>query len=372
MGRAEVFVAGRFWLLETLLLSTLLSVVFFAGLDNHLYDGRTRYSRAYLDKIDHPLADVGKNYPGFIHESKLNYRLTVPVLLHTLGVTSDCYWSLPYLMAASSLGIVLLSAHFARRITGDRVCGLFFALTIGATYIGSLNTTRFYDAFALLLVCGAMLPRCPWPIRTLLVFAACFTDERGLVASSLLLAQSACLPRREEERPPFTADFLSVLGGILLFLITRVLLQHYLRLSFGLEGVGSGRLIEVSRYWHQASWCALSGNWLLVALAIYLLFQQGKTLAGGFFLAILAAVVGSGFLVLDFVRSVSYALPAAWIGLGVLARHYPTTRLRASCFGAFLLTIAASDFTALPGPSGTRPLIIDGCGWLIQHCPGLI
>jgi hypothetical protein len=61
--RAEVFVSGRYWIVEACFLATLFSALFIGGVDESLYDMRVKYAPGYMLKIAHPLADVCKSIP---------------------------------------------------------------------------------------------------------------------------------------------------------------------------------------------------------------------------------------------------------------------------------------------------------------------
>src|SRR5277367_2652998 len=146
LARSQSFVAGRYWVAEVLYAAILFSVLFSGGVDNRLSVASGEYwFPAYFQKIEHPLLDVAKINPAGNHEAKLNFRLTVPVILHVLRVPPDQRWVLPVLAACGTAVLLALTCVFAFRVSGDRVCGLYATLAVSATYIGSFGFTMYYD-----------------------------------------------------------------------------------------------------------------------------------------------------------------------------------------------------------------------------------
>src|SRR5579883_47736 len=305
-SRSENYVAGRYWMLEALFLSVMFTVLFSGGVDDRLSVASGHYwFPAYFQKIEHPLLDVAKINPPQNHEAKLNFRLTVPVILHVLHVPADQKWTLPVLAACGSCALILISCLFAWRVTGDRVCGLYSALTVSCTYIGSFGFAMYYDTIALSQLAFAMLPGVPWFAKGLLVFTASFTDERAFPASLFLLAQplSSSPPLQPFLHRLRRPDFLAVLGGMLAYFAGRLALERFAGLTSPHAGIGTANLLWNVRFWHAGTWLALKGGWLLLAVAAICLWQR-KQFAS---LAVCAfatfVCVSSGFFVEDVLRS---------------------------------------------------------------------
>jgi hypothetical protein len=66
---------------------------------------------------------VAKLYAVNSHESNTNFRLTVPVVLHVLGIRT--YWSLPFLTISAICLIILVSCTAGFQFTGDRVQSVY-------------------------------------------------------------------------------------------------------------------------------------------------------------------------------------------------------------------------------------------------------
>jgi hypothetical protein len=364
--RAEVFVSGRFWIIEVCFLATLFSMLFTGGVDEILYDLRVKYDAGYFLKIEHPLADVSKQFPASRHEAKLNFRLTVPVILHWLPVPVREWWFLPGLTVCAICSLLGLCCLFTYRITGDRVCGLWTTLGVASTYIGTFYTTRYYDAIAICQLLIAMLPGVHWSARGLMVFTAAFTDERAFVAAPLLLfADTTGRPMngwRHMTRP----SSLAVIGGMAGYCLVRLLLEKYAGLGSPMGGVGLQTLALNARYWHSGVWFALGGGWLLVGLSMLSLRQEGRKLELWMFACAIAAPIFVGLMVLDVVRSTAYALPAVLVALTVLSRRETKARLKVWCLAAFVLSAVAADFCVFPNPWHSPPLVVK---WFSEMIP---
>jgi hypothetical protein len=366
MRRAEVFVSGRFWILEACFLAMLFSTLFTGGVDEIIYDTRVKYDQGYFMKIEHPLMDVSKNFEPGTHDAKLNFRLTIPVILHWLPVPYKEWWFLPALTMCAICGLLALCSLFTSRVTGDRVCALWVTLGVASTYIGTFFTTRYYDAIALCQLLLAMQPRLHWSVRGLLVFTAAFTDERAFVAAPLLLfADTSESPRNGWRRftQPSSA---AVIVGMACYYICRLLLGKYAGLSTPTEGADLSTLVSNARYWHSGMWFALGGGWLLVGLSMLSRWQAREKLDLILFAGALAATIFVGLMVEDVVRSTAYALPGVLVALSVLRRSETTIRLRLFCLAAFLLSVVAGDFSVFRNPSHSPPLAVKWLSEAIQ------
>jgi hypothetical protein len=346
-SRSENFVAGRYWILETLFLAVLFTVLFSGGVDERLSIASGNYwFPAYFQKIEHPLLDVAKTNPAYNHEAKLNFRLTVPVILHMLHVPTDQRWILPMLAAGGTIALIFLSCMHAFRATGDRVCGLYAALAVSATYIGSFGFAMYYDSIALGQIVLAMLPGMPWPAKGLLVFTASFTDERAWFASFFLLAQTLCMPpdSRSWRERILSADFLSVCGGLAAYVAGRLALEKFAGLGSPHEGIGFHMLLGNFPFWHAGVWLALKGGWLLLVVAAICLWQRRLYAALAFFTLCVVGVVSAGFLVEDVVRSTAYVFPAFLLALGVAGACENLRSMRIYCLAAFVISALAGNY----------------------------
>jgi len=346
-ARSENFVAGRYWTLETLFLAVMFSVLFSGGVDDRLsVASGNRWFPAYYQKIEHPLLDVAKIYPPQNHEAKLNFRLTVPVILHLLHLPADQLWILPTLAAGGACGLILLSCVFAFKVTGDRVCGLYTALAVASTYIGSFAFTMYYDTIALCQLALAMLPGIHWSLKGFLVFSAAFTDERAWLASPILLAQALCSPGpiRTLRQRLLAPDFLSVAAGMVAYVFGRLALEAFAGLTSPHAGTGLDYIPQNVRFWHAGLWLALKGGWLLFWVATLCLWERRQFLALAALVLSASFSVGGGFLVEDVLRSTSYVFPAFLVALMAAGAHENTRWMRIYCLAAFVISAVAGNY----------------------------
>lgn len=348
LARSENYVSGRYWLLETLFLAVMFTVLFSGGVDERLsVASGNRWFPAYFEKIEHPFMDVAKGRPPQGHEAKLNFRLTVPVVLHILHVPTNQFWTLPVLAACGSCVLILLSCIFAYRVTGDRVCGFYTALAVSCTYIGSFGFTMYYDTIALGQLALAMLPGTPWFAKGLLVFTASFTDERAFPASLFLVAQSLCMPPLGQsllERLR-RADFLAVIAGMVAYCAARLALETFAGLTSPHQGIGISLVLGNAKFWHAGIWLALKGGWLMLAVAAASLWQRRQFGALAFCVFVTSMCVAGGFLVDDVVRSTSYVFPAFLLALMIVGASEKTHVMRLYCLAVFTISAVTGNYT---------------------------
>jgi hypothetical protein len=343
ISQTEKFTSGRLWWLKVFLLCFFFSILFSGGLDVGS-DARFSYPESYFQKIDHPLLDVAKIYGLNSHDANLNFRLTVPVLLHLAGIHS--HWSLPILTFLAICLTIIASCIIACRITGDRVCACFIALNVAATYVGSFGFIFCYDAIAICQLAWASLPGMAWWGRGLLVFTASFTDERAFVASALLLVGSLLFSGNE---PNFSIrlrnpNFLAIGGGMLAYGLVRLALMKFAGLSSPTGGAGPGCLIANLSFLHPAVWFSLEGGWLFFLLTVGILFAQRQFGAGATLLLVTVCCLGFDFMLGDLLRSTVYIFPLLFICLNIVRQNETLPVFRIFCLLAFLISAAGGNY----------------------------
>ena len=352
------FTSGKFWVLKVLLLCVFFSIFLSGGLDFNLFEGGN-YPESYFKKIDHPLLDVTKIYALNSHDSNMNFRLTVPVILHVLGI--HWRWTLPLLTIAATCLILVLSCMAACRLTGDRVCGCFIALNVAATYVGSFNFIAYYDAIAICQLALAGLPGMPWWGRGLLVFTASFTDERAFVASGLLLVASFFL---SGQRTTWLArlrnpDFLAVGFAMFAYGVARLALIKFGGLSQVTGATGPGALVGNFIFLHPSVWFSLEGGWLLFLLAMGVLFARGQFFEGATFVLATLFYLAFALMIGDVMRSTVFIFPMLFICLKILQQNEPLPGLRIYCLLAFLISAIGGNYNVYVGKiTWFQPLLI--------------
>jgi hypothetical protein len=358
ISQTEQFASGKFWWLKVFLLCVCFSILFSGGIDSGLGD-RGGYPESYFQKIDHPLLDVTKIYGINSHDANINFRLTVPVLLHLAGIHN--HWSLPILTILAICSILVTSCILAYHITGDRVCACFIALNVSATYVGSFGFIWYYDAIAICQLALACLPRMPWWGRGILVFTASFTDERAWVASSLLLVGSFFLSGNQQNiftriRNP---NFLAVAGGMLSYGLVRLALVKYAGLSQVTGGNGPGNWVVNCSYLHAAIWFSLEGGWLFYLLAVGALFLRRQFWEGTTLVFASLCFLGFALMIGDVLRSTIYIFPLLFICLNVVRQNETLPVFRIYCLLAFLISALGGNYNVYLGKiTWFQPLLI--------------
>ena len=358
ISQAEQFTGGKIWWVKVFILCATFSIFFSGGLDFGLAD-RGGYPESYFQKIAHPLLDVTKIYGLNSHDANINFRLTVPVLLHLAGIHHR--WSLPILTVLAIGSILIISCLVAQRITQDRVCALFIALNVSATYVGSFGFIWYYDAIAICQLALASLPGMTWWGRGILVFTASFTDERAFVASGLLLAGNFFFSRDESKlftrfRNP---NFLAIAGGMLAYGLGRLALMKYAGLSSPTGGTGPGFFVSNFDFLHPSVWFSLEGGWLFYLLAVGVLFARRKLLEGAALVLASLCFLGFALMIGDVLRSTVYVFPLLFICLKVVCQKETLPTLRIYCLLAFLISALGGNYNVyLSKIVWTKPLVI--------------
>jgi hypothetical protein len=347
---AAQFAASPFWVLKAVLLSIAFSVLCASGIDiARLKEG---YPPSYYQKVEHPLLDMTHLYEPGSHEEKLNYRLTVPVLLHPLKLPENLVLRvvLPAITIFGVCCVILFSCLVAYRITGDRVTSLFIALNAGSNYAGSFACIGFYDSIALAQVTLAMLPGIHPAALGFLVFSASFTDERAFAACGLLLAREFCVSANIAKLSQvLNKRVLAIVFGMASYWLVRLLLIYGYGLNSTRKGIGPGTFVSHIQFWHPGTWFALKGGWFLFFLAVVALWQHRQWIKISIFMLVTAVVVGFGFMVGDLLRSTSYVYPVVFIALAIICKNEGKEMVRRYCLLAFIISAVAGSYNIFLG-----------------------
>jgi hypothetical protein len=341
---ATSFVSGPRWIWKVLLLCIAFSILCGGSVD--FYNLEHGYYQGYFQKIEHPLADLSKIYEAGSHEAKLNYRLTIPVLLHPLGLNAEqaLHWVLPAVSIIGVCLVILFTCLVTFQYTEDRVVSLFAALNVSATYIGSFGFILCYDAITMAQVILAMAPRIPWLCRMLLAFSASFTDERGFMAAGLIVLGNTLLPLGKESGPLINRQSFAILSGLAGYWVVRLILAHWFALPGPIKGVGPGSFVLHIKHWHAGIWFALEGGWLLVTLSLFALWKNGRRLRSWLFVLSLALPLGLSFANGDLVRTTCYLLPLGIRAVVVIFHNERREAVRFFAFFAFLISAICGSY----------------------------
>jgi hypothetical protein len=248
---ADFLTKGRFWLMKVTLMAVIAALFMsFPGYDIMLRGEYPSGWGAVLQKVANPFLDMSLHYGEGSHDSKLTFRLTVPILAHSLHLGIKGLIGLQFVAGVLSL---CLSGWVAYQISSDRKTGLFTALLVAGTYAGTtafVELRGIFDGVAIFFLLLAMGFRNPWIIG-FAVFLASWTDERGFIAAFFVIIFHVI--SNESGNLKDLRNFihprpLAVIMGVLGYLISRVILAYYFHLttSFLWE---HGLHLKVDGYW---------------------------------------------------------------------------------------------------------------------------
>ena len=328
---ADRVLAGRHWktkaLFIVLVLALLRAFPSYETLGTRFV--QSTWQAAQL-KADNPMLDTGPMFRPRSHNSKLTFRLTVPVVAHVLHLRRT-----GVLIGTAFVGILLLYTvlKIAESVTGDRGMAFLVCLAIACVWPGlaAFHDLRggYYDAVALCLLLLSMAAE--WPaLAGICAFLAAWTDERALIALPLVLLFGATNARAR-------VAAIAIAGAG--YAVTRAALAFLYGWTTNTAGAGFG----VFR--HQASmiplgiWTGLGGCWILVFASIYVLLRNKQFLTLALFALALALVLAAASMVFDLTRSAAYCLPAVFVALAILQRHRPPRLVSRLVFIAAALSL---------------------------------
>ncbi len=256
-------------------------------------------------KFDHPMIDTSRIFAPGSHESKLTFRMTVPILAHVLHLGET---GLLILFALAGFVLLYLVLKVVFTLTASKRAALFVCLATACAWPGeaAFHELRggYYDALALCLLVAACATSSSL-LTAALVFLAAWTDERALIASSFVFLFHAGRSK------------IAVIVAAAAYLVARAYLTATIS-GVDVGGVGVAILMQQLRVIPLAIWSGLSGAWILVACGLIALFREKRYLAAAGFCGALAVMITASLFVADTTRSMAYCLPGVLVALTAL------------------------------------------------------
>ena len=199
------------------------------------------------------------------------------------------------------------------------------------------------------------------------VFVAAWTDERGLLASSLVFVFWMAADR-PAGRLAFTSKHLGIVLGTAAYLATRA----YITTAYSLTpiisgGVGWGVLSQQVNVIPLGVWTGLGGQWLPVVCGLVAAWLHKQRMTAVALCVAIVLVVGTALCVIDVTRGMAYCLPAVFVAMSLLRRE--TTRwLERVAFTSCLVSVIFPTYY-LQGSTGAwwlYPLPIQAVRWMLQ------
>lgn len=291
-----------------------------------------------------PLATVGDQYKDHaLHDAKLAFRLTLPLTMKVLHIDWRGLLAIQY-----GLGILMLFlvGKIAMDLFRDRIVALASVFGVASIYAGKaafLQLGGMGDAFAFAFLTVAVAFRNPLVIFAA-VIAACFTDERAVIVSPLLVVYWAM--RDSDGRRPdwFNLQTITVGTSILVAGIIRLVLMfgYGLHIPIGAgNDVGFSVLpINLPNLQYELPH-VLAGLWLWPLVACILLVRNRWWFSLLAIVGVTGAIVAASFMVLDVDRSLAYTLPLVYASMAVAAwARLDLKDLRGIAILGFLISFA--------------------------------
>ncbi len=277
---------------------------------------------AILRQIDAPF--VNHHYPPDYHEAKMQFRLTVPIIAKALnlGVVG-------ILLLQALLGIVTLfmATKIFSTILKDNVNAFILTLSFAFIWAGKsafIEYRGLLDGYAYFFLIAAVYFRHPF-IIFLTISLAAWTDERGLIASSLVALYWVW---NDDKLKWLNAKTIAIgLSWICYFLVRFLLSKHY-----GLTTESDGANLSVFK--HQfanfaiSTWSALEGFWLLITLALLALFKENKMMYIYLMCFATVIIIVVSMSVGDITRSMAYLFPVIFIAVQILQKQFSQEQFR--------------------------------------------
>lgn len=259
------------------------------------------------------------------HEAKTQFRLVVPLIAKIFHLSI-----VGILILQAILGIVALFmvVKIFSAILRDNTSALIFTLSFAFIWAGKsafIEYRGLLDGYAFFFLIAAIYFRNPLVIF-LAISLASWADERGLIASSLVVLYWMW----NDEKPLRWINKRTI--AIILSWLCYFIIRYFLSKKYGLTTESDGANLSVFKNQIEnftiSVWSGLEGFWALILLSLCVLIKKRETLflsAVSFAILIIIAVAMSVF---DITRSMAYLFPVMFISVSTLRNHLTIEQLR--------------------------------------------
>lgn len=338
---------GRWWLIKATLIALFCALFFsFPGYREVLRGEINPIWQPVLQKSANPFLDMSLAYGAGSHESKLTFRLTVPLIAHFLNLGIRGMLVLQFIAGVLSLA---LGASLVYRMTKDRTTAFWAALLLAGTYAGTtafVEIRGIFDGVAIFFLLAALWFKNPILIG-LAVLLAAWTDERGLAAASLVFIFHSLSDNGlswQGWRAWVKPETIAVVVGGGLYLGSRFLLAELLGLTTSTGGIGLHLLVDQFNQFPMGSWTALEGGWLLVGVALIAFIHHKGYWPAVLFTLSICGIIAISLSVVDITRSMAYMIPAIFIAIKATAAAETPEKTRQYVVLAGLFSILAVNY----------------------------
>ena len=317
----EKIATQKNWLLLTALLCTTLSLFLSFPQKEIIFSDYTNVPEVVglKQKFATPFSNI--DVPQGSHQSKLTYRLTVPVLAHYTKTSFEFWKCIEILCGALMFYIAAALAY--RLLNKNRVNAILTALLLSVIFAGTTSFIEFrgtFDGLAIfLLICGCYFTN---PIFLFLItLSASFCDERALIASAFMVLFHSDIktPLKSQIFALFNKKTIPIYIAWGIYFYIRFVVLKYM--TFDMHGIHLRVPFEQRHNLCNGLWSAFEGGWLIILCALLVGFSRKKiwyNLAWCFTMTVSVIVA---FFVIDITRSMAYLTPCLFIALKQLGNN---------------------------------------------------
>jgi hypothetical protein len=323
-----------------------------------------------INRADHLFKPT--QYPEYSHMANTQFRITVPVIAKFIGTRSK----IVVFCIQEILGIIFLviTCLLSYRLTNDKIISAIVTLSIGFIYAGKaafVDVLGLTDSFAYFFLILALFTRNK-PLILISLLLAYFTDERAVLASSLvaIFYLLEFLEINKGKIDFFAAIqariFYILLSWVLYFLIRFILFRLY-----GLSNPSSGVVVPDLHQLGYIFWDGLQGFWLLVVFGVIYLLIEKRFFVLSLLIVAFGVMVISTTMVYDFTRSIAYIFPIIFVSLFLMEKAMSKFQIRKivilSCLICFLCGDGYFGFSAPPNYYQSLPIKVIEKVFLHEH-----
>jgi len=289
---------------------------------------------------------VMNDYESGSHASKLPFRLTPALSIRMLNLGKPGSIFLQYL----SLFLFLIVLVFkGGKVIQDDVSLVFVVLAFSFSFVCSVivsDSRGIFDGLAYFLILLTLLSTSFFSVM-IFQFLASFTDERALIASSLVIIFFQL--RKVNPTNVSIVKFLKPTiqtYGIIVSWVLYFAIRFYLHYAHGLE-TGTGRVLLIKEHFpilYIGLWTGLEGLWVIIGAAIIYLVHYKKyfILSSIIFCSSILVFVAIG--VIDTTRSMAYLFPLFFIGFMILRNNESLKSIRYLCLISFIICLVPTIY----------------------------
>ncbi len=317
--RAENFTSRSGWQWRLALILPLI-VLFFSFPSYERID--TEFASnwdAVLDQSENPIQNDLKFDPSS-HQSKLTFRLTMPLIIRFLGLNVT---GVLVLQAFIGILIFYFTTRIFERITKDSVSAFFLTLSFAFILAGKVSFTEIrgiFDGLAIFFMIFAIYFSNPILIFTG-VFLASWTDERALIASIFISLFWVWQNKNEVSfKRWINKQTIAVVFGWIAYFGVRIFLTKFYGLKTETVGIGISYVINQTNNVPIGIWSAFEGLWLVIFSAIFILIKSKDYFFVFSYLLSVTLVLFVALAVFDISRSMTFIFPALFVALSIIVK----------------------------------------------------